>query len=238
PREERETEALQLNNIINALRAQFAQIPGANISVFAPPAIAGIGAVGGLDFRLQALQGQPPEEIAQVAGALLGYFNRSKQIGGAATTFNANVPQIYVDVDRSRAEALGLSVSDIYAAIGANFGSRYVNDFTLNGRVFQVNLQADSDFRAHSEDILKLHVRNRSAAMVPLRSVVSLTTVLAPFVITRYSLAASAQVNAVTAPGSSSGQAMAAMEQVASEVLPEGYGYEWSGLSFQERRSS
>ncbi len=238
PWEDRETEALQLNNIINTLRAQFSQVPGANISVFAPPAIAGIGAVGGLDFRLQALQGQPPQEIAQVTSALLGYFNRRPEIGGAATTFNANVPQIYVDVDRARAEALGLSVSDIYASIGANFGSRYVNDFTLNGRVFQVNLQADSDFRAHSEDILKLHVRSRNGTMVPLRSVVSLTTVLAPFVITRYNLSVSAQVNAVPAPSSSSGQAMAAMEQVASEALPDGYGYEWSGLSFQESRSS
>lgn len=238
PWADRETKALQLNSIVNGLRAKFSQVPGANVAVFAPPAIAGMGAVGGLDFRLQALQGQPPQEIAQVVAALLGSINQRPEIAGAATTFNANVPQIYVDVDRSRAEALGLSVSDIYAAIGANFGSRYVNDFTLNGRVFQVNLQADSDFRAHSEDILKLHVRNRSGAMVPLRSVVSLTTVLAPFVITRYNLAASAQVNAVTAPGSSSGQAMAAMEQVASEVLPEGYGYEWSGLSFQERRSS
>lgn len=238
PWADRETRALQLNSIVNGLRAKFSQVPGANVAVFAPPAIAGMGAVGGLDFRLQALQGQPPQEIAQVVASLLGSINQRPEIAGAATTFNANVPQIYVDVDRSRAEALGLSVSDIYAAIGANFGSRYVNDFTLNGRVFQVNLQADSDFRAHSEDILKLHVRNRSGAMVPLRSVVSLTTVLAPFVITRYNLAASAQVNAVTAPGSSSGQAMAAMEQVASEVLPEGYGYEWSGLSFQERRSS
>ncbi|WP_273794545.1 efflux RND transporter permease subunit [Brucella intermedia] len=238
PWADRETKALQLNSIVNGLRAKFSQVPGANVAVFAPPAIAGMGAVGGLDFRLQALQGQPPQEIAQVVASLLGSINQRPEIAGAATTFNANVPQIYVDVDRSRAEALGLSVSDIYAAIGANFGSRYVNDFTLNGRVFQVNLQADSDFRAHSEDILKLHVRNRSGAMVPLRSVVSLTTVLAPFVITRYNLAASAQVNAVTAPGSSSGQAMAAMEQVASEVLPEGYGYEWSGLSFQERRSS
>ncbi len=135
-----------------------------------------------------------------MTSALLGYFNQRPEIGGAATTFNANVPQIYVDVDRARAEALGLSVSDIYAAIGANFGSRYVNDFTLNGRVFQVNLQADADFRAHSEDILKLHVRSRNGTMVPLRSVVSLTTVLAPFVITRYNLSVSAQVNAVPAP--------------------------------------
>jgi len=238
PWEDREKEELRLNNIIGSLRSQFAQIPGAIVSVFAPPAIAGIGSVGGLDFRLQALQGQSTEEIAQVTNALLGYFNQSKEIGGAATTFNANVPQIYVDVDRSRAEALGLSVSDIYSVIGANFGSRYVNDFTLNGRVFQVNLQADSDFRAHSEDILKLHVRNRNGTMVPLRSVVSLTTVLAPFVITRYNLSVSAQVNAVPAAGASSGQAMAAMETVASQKLPDGYGYEWSGLSFQESRSS
>ncbi|RLL74491.1 efflux RND transporter permease subunit [Ochrobactrum soli] len=238
PWEDREKEELRLNNIIGTLRSQFAQIPGAIVSVFAPPAIAGIGSVGGLDFRLQALQGQSTEEMAQVTNALLGYFNQNGEIGGAATTFNANVPQIYVDVDRSRAEALGLSVSDIYAVIGANFGSRYVNDFTLNGRVFQVNLQADSDFRAHSEDILKLHVRNRNGTMVPLSSVVSLTTVLAPFVITRYNLSVSAQVNAVPAPGASSGQAMAAMETVASQKLPDGYGYEWSGLSFQESRSS
>ena len=148
------------------------------------------------------------------------------------------MPQIYVDVDRARAEALGLSVSDIYAAIGANFGSRYVNDFTLNGRVFQVNLQADSDFRAHAEDILKLHVRNRTGTLVPLRGVVSLTTVLAPFVITRYNLSVSAQINALPAPTASSGEAMSAMADVAATALPDGYGYEWSGLSFQENRSS
>lgn len=238
PWEDRETRALQLNSIIASLRSQFMQIPGANVAVFAPPAVAGLGSVGGLDFRLQALQGQPPEDIAQVTSALLGYINRQAAIGGAATTFNANVPQIYVDVDRARAEALGLSVSDIYAAIGANFGSRYVNDFTLNGRVFQVNLQADSDFRAHAEDILKLHVRNRTGTLVPLRGVVSLTTVLAPFVITRYNLSVSAQINAVPAPTASSGEAMSAMADVAATALPDGYGYEWSGLSFQENRSS
>jgi HAE1 family hydrophobic/amphiphilic exporter-1/multidrug efflux pump len=238
PWQDRTSQALQLNAIIATLRAQFAQVPGATISVFAPPAIAGIGSVGGLDFRLQALQGQPPEDIAQVTSAFLGYVNQRREIGGAATTFNANVPQIYVDVDRSRAEALGVSVSDVYATIGASFGSRYVNDFTLNGRVFQVNLQADSDFRAHSEDILELHVRSRNGTMVPLRSVASLTTVLAPFVITRYNLSVSAQVNAVPAPVSSTGQAMAVMEAVASESLPAGYGYEWSGLSFQESTSS
>lgn len=238
PWEDRTTAALKLDGIVAGLRAKFSQVPGAVISVFAPPAIAGIGSVGGMDFRLQALRGQSPEEIAQVTNAFLVKVSQAKDIGGAATTFNANVPQIYVDVDRARAEALGLSVSDIYSAIGSNFGSRYVNDFTIDGRVFQVNLQADSDFRAHSEDILDLYVRSRNGTMVPLQSVVSLTTVLSPFVLTRYNLSVSAQVNAIPAAGASSGQGMAAMEKIAAEVLPDSYGFEWSGLSFQESRSS
>ncbi len=238
PWADRRSHELQLNSILAVLRAQFASIPGANVAVFAPPAISGIGAVGGLDFRLQALRGQSPEDVAQTLRALLGAFNHLPELAGAASPFNADVPQVYVDVDRSQAEALGLSVSDIYSTIGANFGSRYVNDFTLNGRVFQVNLQADSDYRAHTEDILNLHVRGRSGAMVPLRSVVSLTTVLAPFTISRYNLSVSAPVNAVAAPGGSSGAAMSAMANAASEVLPDGFSYEWSGLSFQEQSSS
>src|SRR5690606_6906984 len=121
---------------------RFASIPGANIAVFAPPAIPGIGAVGGLDMRLQALRGQPPEEIAQVVRSFLAAANQAPEIGGVSSTFSADVPQVFVDVDRTRAEQLGLSVGQIYATLGAHFGSRYVNDFTLEGRVYQVNLQA------------------------------------------------------------------------------------------------
>ncbi|WP_331372884.1 efflux RND transporter permease subunit [Sinorhizobium chiapasense] len=238
PWDQRETPELQLSAILANLRAQFSTVPGANIAVFAPPAIAGIGAVGGLDLRLQALQGQRPEEIAQVARAFVSEINQQPEVGGAATTFSADVPQIYVDVDRTRAEALGVSVADIYSTIGASFGSRYVNDFTLEGRVFQVNLQADAEHRADAEDILNLHVRNRTGAMVPLRTVVSTTTVLAPFVLSRYNLSVAAQINGQAAPGGSSGTAMDAIERVAVQELPAGYGFEWSGLSFQERRSS
>jgi HAE1 family hydrophobic/amphiphilic exporter-1/multidrug efflux pump len=238
PWEERRTPELQLNAILAKLRATFSTIPGANIAVFAPPAISGIGAVGGLDLRLQALKGQPPEEIAQVVRAFVTAINQQPEIGGAATTFNADVPQIFVNVDRSRAEALGVSVSDIYSTIGANFGSRYVNDFTLQGRVFQVNLQADDEHRADADDILNLHVRSRTGAMVPLRTVVTTTTVLAPFVISRYNLSVAAQINGQPVPGGSSGAAMDAIERVAAQDLPAGYGFEWSGLSFQERRSS
>lgn len=238
PWEQRRTPELQLAAILAKLRARFSTMPGAIVSVFAPPAISGIGAVGGLDLRLQALQGQPPEEIEQVVRAFISKVNQQPEIGGLATTFNADVPQIYVDVDRSRAEALGVSVSDVYSTIGANFGSRYVNDFTLQGRVFQVNLQADAAHRSNAEDILDLHVRSRNGAMVPLRTIVSTKVVLAPFTISRYNLFPAAQINGQAAPGGSSGAAMAAAERVAAQELPQGYGLEWSGLSFQERRSS
>ncbi len=236
PWEQRTAPELRLDALLARLRAQFSTIPGANVSVFAPPAISGMGAVGGLDLRFQALQGQRPEEIAQVVRAFVAALNQAPEIGGMATTFSADVPQIYVDVDRGRAEALGVSVSDIYSTIGANFGSRYVNDFTLQGRVFQVNLQADAQHRAHAEDILKLHVRNRAGAMVPLRTAVSTRTVLAPFVIARYNMAVAAQINGQPPPGGSSGSAMDAAERIAAQELPAGYGVEWSGLSFQERR--
>ncbi|WEX10752.1 efflux RND transporter permease subunit [Chelativorans sp. AA-79] len=237
PWDQRRTTDLQLGAILAKLRAQFSTIPGAIVSVFAPPAISGLGAVGGLDLRLQALEGQPPEEIAAVVRGFVTAVNQQPEVGGMSTTFSADVPQIFVDVDRIRAQALGVSAADIYATIGANFGSRYVNDFTLQGRVFQVNLQGDSEHRANAEDILNLHVRSRIGSMVPLRTVVSTTVVLAPFVISRYNLAVAAPINGQAAPDGSSGAAMDAIERVAADALPAGYGFEWSGLSFQERRS-
>ncbi|WP_029076551.1 efflux RND transporter permease subunit [Kaistia adipata] len=238
PWSERETPALQINALLAKLRARFTTIPGANVAIFAPPPIPGIGTVGGLDLRLQALRGQPPIEIAQVARSLISAANKEPAIGGLSTTFNPDVPQIYINVDRTRAEALGLSVDAIYATLGANFGSLYVNDFTHQGRVYQVNMQADASFRANPDDVLNIYVRNASGDMVPLRTVVSLTTILGPYVISRYNLLPAAQINGAAAPGSSSGEAIAAVERVAAETLPAGYGFEWSGLSYQETQSS
>ena len=236
--DERDAPQTRLASILGTLRAQFAAIPGANIAVFAPPAIPGIGAVGGFDLRLQALQGQPPAEIAQVARSLLAAINQAPEVGGAFTSFNADVPQIFIDVDRDRAASLGLRVGDIYAALGATFGSRYVNDFTREGRVFQVNLQADAAHRANAEDILEMHVRNTNGEMVPLRTLASISTVLAPYSISRYNLSVAAPINGQAAPGGSSGAALAGIERIAAQTLPPGYGVEWSGLSFQERQST
>lgn len=237
PWDQRTERELQLRSLLATLRNHFMTVPGANITVFAPPAIPGVGAVGGLDLRLQALRGQPAEEIAQVARAFIGQVNQEPEIGALTTTFSADVPQIFVDVDRTRAEMLGVSVADIYSTIGAYFGSRYVNDFTLEGRVFQVNLQADAEARDGLEDLMTLDIRSRTGALVPLRNVASATTVLAPYVLSRYNLWVSAPINGEAAPGASSGQAMAAVARVAAETLPEGYGYEWSGLSYQEQEA-
>lgn len=234
PWADRTTTETQLQAILGALRARFFVEPGANITAFAPPPIPGVGSVGGFDMRLQALLGQPPEEIAQVARSLIAAVNAAPEVAGAATSFSADVPQLFVDVDRVRAEALGLSVGDIYATVGAFMGSRYVNDFTREGRVFQVNLQADADYRATAEDVLALHVRNRDGQMTPLRAVATVTTVLAPYSLSRYNLFASAPINGQAAPGASSGAAIDAIERAAAETLPEGYGIAWSGLSYQE----
>jgi len=238
PWEERESAELQLGALIGRLQGAFSAIPEANVAIFAPPAIPGIGAVGGLDLRLQALLGQPPEEVAQVLRSFLAELNQAPEIGGMSSTFSADVPQIFVDVDRVRAENLGLSAGQIYATLGAHFGSRYVNDFTLQGRVYQVNLQADADFRNDVEDILNLYARSSSGAMVPLRTVLSTTTILAPYTISRYNLSTAAPVNGLPAADASSGEAMAAVERTAAESLPQGYGYAWSGLSFQEAQTA
>ncbi|WP_366555762.1 efflux RND transporter permease subunit [Aquibaculum sediminis] len=236
--DERGEAGINLRDMIMGLQSQFFTMPGANIMAFVPPPIPGVGTVGGLDFRLQALRGQPPEEVAQVARSFLGAANQAPEIGGASTTFNADVPQLFVNVDRDRAQLLGLSVGQIYSTLGAHFGSRYVNDFTLDGRVYQVKLQAEADYRNDAEDIMGLYARSTNGDMVPLRSVVSVTTVLGPYIIPRYNLMVSPSINGQTAPGASTGDAMAAFERTAAEVLPEGYGFEWSGMSLQETQTA
>ncbi|WP_324753896.1 efflux RND transporter permease subunit [Roseovarius sp. Pro17] len=238
PWDERTDDDQQLQAMIGKLNQQFAAIPGAVIGVFAPPSIPGIGAVGGLDLRLQALAGQSPEELAEVLQSFITKANQSPAIGGLRTTFSASVPLVRVEVDRTRAERLGLSVADIYDVIGANFGSSYVNDFIKGGRVFQVNIQADADFRATADDILRLEARNKDGQMVPLSTVVTVTDDLGPYILQRYNLYTAAQINGQPAEGGSSGAAMGAVSQVAADVLPDGYDFAWAGLSFQQTQSS
>jgi hydrophobe/amphiphile efflux-1 (HAE1) family protein len=224
--------------MIGRITGQLAAIPSANVIAFNPPAISGLGASGGFDMRVQALGGQSPQELASAAGGLILKANQSPAIGRAYTTFTASVPQIFVNVDRTKTELLNVSVGDVFRTMQAHLGSQYVNDFNLFSRVYQVKVQDDAAFRDRVDQIDRLYVRSATGAMVPLRSLVTLSTVLGPQTVSRFNLFPAVTVNGSSAPGRSSGEALAALEQIASTQLPQGYGFEWSGLSLQERSAS
>ncbi|MCL4685700.1 multidrug efflux RND transporter permease subunit [Myxococcota bacterium] len=237
PWSERRDAERQLAGILARLHRAFAEIPEASLAAFAPSPIPGVGSTDGFDLRLEAQRGQSPVDLAQVVRSLVTEANQDPRIATAYSAFSADVPQIYVRVDRDKAELLGVSLARTYRTLGSLMGSRYVNDFTLGGRVHQVNLQADAPHRRHPEDVLAVHVRNDRGEMVPLRTYAEIDTVFGPFALPRYNLFTAATLNGQAASGHSSGEAIAALEEVATRVLPEGYGVEWSGLSFQEKRA-
>ena len=228
---------LRIEGLTSRVRREMAAIPEADISVFSPPAIRGLGRTGGLDFQLQALGNQTPQELAAVTRALVVAANQDPALQAFFSTYSADVPQLALDLDRTKAEMLNVPVSTVYSTLQANLGSRFVNDFNLFSRVYQVKVQADTPFRNTVEDITKLHVRSTDGGMVPIGNLATISTVLAPQVVTRYNQFTSAQINGEAAVGVSSGEAMDAMERVAARTLPDGYAYQWSSLSYQERQT-
>jgi len=236
PWDERTKPELQLDPILGRIRGAMAAIPSANIAAFPLPPIRGLGTTGGFDFRLQALRGQTPQELSSVMRSLVVAANQDPEIAAAFSTFSAEVPQRFVDLDRTKAESMKLPVGEIFSTMQAQLGSRYVNDFNLFDRVYQVKIQADANFRSSDSDIQELYVRSTDGNMVPLSTLVSTSTILGPQQMNRYNQFSSAQINGEAAPGFSSGEGMAAMERLAAQVLPEGYAYAWSSLSYQEQK--
>lgn len=222
---------------MGGLRAKLAAIPSANIFAFAPPAIQGLGTTGGFDFRLQALGDQSPQDIAAVTRAMIIAANQDPALRAVFSTYTANVPQLFVNLDRTKAQTMNVPVSRVFSTLQAQLGSRYVNDFNLYSRVFQVKVQADAASRDTVDDIKRLYARSDNGDMVPLDSLMTLSTILAPQVITRYNQFITAQINGEAAQGFSSGEAMKEMARIAADTLPDGYAFEWSGLSFQEQKS-
>jgi len=237
PWDERKTPDLKSNGILARLRPQLAAIPSAEIFAFGRPAIRGLGNTSGFNFQLQALGDQSPQELSAVTRALVVAANQDPMLAGVFSTYSAAVPQIFLDLDRTKAELLKVPVSRVFSTLQAQLGSRYVNDLNLYSRVFQVKVQADIPFRDTLEDIGRIYVRSNAGDMVPLSSLAKLTTILAPQLVTRYNQFASAQVNGEGSPGHSSGDAMDAMARVAAKTLPKGFGYEWSAISYQEKKS-
>ncbi|MBW2023450.1 MAG: efflux RND transporter permease subunit [Deltaproteobacteria bacterium] len=237
PWDERITSGTSLEAIVGQVQRKLASVPDARILTFIPPPVRGLGRTGGFDFRLQALRGQSPQEMAAAARALVLSANRDPGLLRVFTTYRAETPQIYVDLDRTKAETMGIPVVRVYKTLQAYLGSAYANDFNLFGRVYQVKIQADAPFRDMKDDISRLYVKNDQGDMVPIKELVRLSTVLGPQQVYRYNQFPSVQVNGQAAPGTSSTEAMSIMERVASRTLPEGYSFDWSSMSFQERRA-
>jgi hydrophobe/amphiphile efflux-1 (HAE1) family protein len=223
-----------VQQVIQRLSGPFAALPAATVTAFNPPAIPGLGRTGGFDFRLEGLTGQSPQEMAAAAGALLYAANQNPALSTVFTTYNAAVPSIQLELDRAKAEVLGVAPSDVFGALQAHLGSVFVNDFNLYSRVFQVRVQDEADFRRNLTDIGQLYVRSSHGAMIPLPSLVTLTSILGPDLVTRYNLFPSVNINGQAAPGHSSGEAIQAMAQLAAQRLPAGFSYEWSGLTYQQ----
>ncbi len=238
PWRERKRRSLQLGSIVRQAQMKLAAISAANCFAFTPPPIMGIGTSGGFDFRLLALQGQDPQELFGVAMSLMMAANRQPGLRRVFTTYTADTPQVLLNVDRTRAQYLKVPVSRIFSTLQAQLGSAYVNDFNLYDRTYQVKIQAEAPFRDSLTDIGRLYVRSDNGNMVPMTSLATLSTILGPQLINRYNQFPSARFNGTAAPGFSSGQAMALMERLATKILPPGYGYQWSSMSYQERKAS
>jgi hydrophobe/amphiphile efflux-1 (HAE1) family protein len=237
PWDERTRPDQRLDALVGQAMGRLAAISSANIFAFAPPPIQGLGITGGFDFRLQALEDQSSREIAAATRALVIAANKNPALMRVFSTYTANTPQIFVNVDRTRAETLKIPVSRVFATLQQQLGSGYVNDFNLYGRVYQVKVQAEASYRNAAEDISRLYVRSDDGKMVPMRSLITLSTVLAPQIVYRYNQFTSVQINGNAAPGVSTGEAMAIMESLADRTLPDGYSFDWSSMSFQERKA-
>ncbi|WKD48434.1 efflux RND transporter permease subunit [Microbulbifer spongiae] len=233
PWEERTSSENHQFAIMERLQKKLEAIPNAQIMPFAIPPLPGIGTVGGFEFVLEDLQGRSILELSQVLFDLLGNANQRAEIAQAFTSYQASTPQLELTLDKEKAHVLGVPLPQVYFTLQTLLGGYYINDFNLYGKVFRVIAQADAQFRDEEENLAGFYVRANSGGLVPVTSVATITPVVAPQTITRYNLYNSITINGAPAPGFSSGQAMDAMEALAQN-LPEGYGYEWTGISFQE----
>ncbi len=227
-----------ISAVIAKLAPTFNAIPSAEIISFNPPAIPGISTTGGINFVLEARGGQSYQQLASTARGLIFAANQNPNLSSVFTSFSAAVPQLMVHVDTARAALLGVTPAAIYQVLQANLGGQFVNDFNYQNFIFQVVVQAESQFRNKVSDIDQLHVRSAAGAMVPLDSLVTVSTILGADAVNTYNLFPAVLINGSAAAGKSSGQAIAAMEQVAAQHLPSDYGYNWTAMSYQELQSA
>ena len=225
--------------ILDRLRGPLFGISGAIVIPFEPPAVQGLGQFGGFQFEVQDQGNHTLQDLDKTTHDLTraGAERKEKDLTGLFTTYTASDPQYVVTIDREKAKSLHIPLSQITDTLGVYMGSAYINDFDFNNRSYRVYVQADKQFRSHPQDIGQYYVRSDSGAMIPLENLVNISQSAAPQVISHYNLFRSAEINGSAAPGFSSGQAITAMQQLSARVLPQGYTYEWSGISLEELAS-
>ncbi|MEZ9834915.1 efflux RND transporter permease subunit [Vibrio breoganii] len=228
-----EHSSFAISNRINGIAAN--KIPDAVVFAMGPPAVPGMGSASGFEFVLEDTLGRSRTDLAQLMNDVIQEANKQPEIAYTFSTFRANVPHYYVDIDREKAKQLGVSLTDIFQTLQGNLGSMYVNDFTMLGKNFRVTMQADSEYRGSMDDLGRFFVRSNQGAMVPLSTLITHEQVFEPDVAWRYNMYRSAVIQGQPAPGFSSGDAIAAMERVAEQMLPQGYQYEWTGMAYQEK---
>ncbi|WP_439536125.1 efflux RND transporter permease subunit [Methyloversatilis sp.] len=234
PFDERKSDDLSAGAIAASLNRKFAAIQDAYIAVFPPPPVMGLGTLGGFKLQLQDRGSLGYAELDAAAQAFVAAAAKAPELGPTFSSYQINVPQLDVDLDRARAKQLGVPITDVFDTMQIYLGSLYVNDFNRFGRVYQVRAQADAPFRAQAEDILQLKTRNANGDMVPLSSLVTVRPSFGPEMVVRYNGYTAADINGGPAPGYSSDQAQAAAERIAAETLPRGVKFEWTDLTYQK----
>ena len=233
PFEERHAAELSAENVIAALRRRLSkEVNEAAVAVFGAPPIRGLGSAGGFRIMIEDRGGVGVETLQAQTDNLIALGNKEPGLVGLFTVFRANTPQLYVDVDRTKCEAMGVSLGEVNDALQVNMGGLYVNDFNLFGRTWQVNVQADTPFRMDRNDVRRLRVRNREGRMVPLGTLASVEDASGPFVISRYNMYPAASINGAGLPGVSTGETIAIMERLARQNLPSSMGFEWTEVTY------
>jgi len=238
PYGERPGAAHSAESVIARLRGPLGGITDALVIPFLPPAVQGLGAFGGFQYVVEDQGGHSLDDLAKVAQDVVGQGNADRRLSGLFTSYTANDPQFVVTIDREKAKALHVPVQQVTGALQVYMGSAYVNDFDFNNRSYRVYVQADRQFRSQPRDLRQLYARADGGAMVSLDNLVRVEQTTTPSVITHYNLFRSAEINGAAAPGQSSGTAIAAMEELSRKALPQGFGYEWTGLSLEELESA
>jgi hydrophobe/amphiphile efflux-1 (HAE1) family protein len=223
------------DEVANELRGSLSSITAGNLLVIAPPPVSGLGTGGGFKMIIEDRGGAGLQALEAAAFAMMGAAAQEEGIAGAFTTFNTRTPRLYADIDRARAEQLGVPVENIFSTLGTYLGSSYINDFNYLGRTFRVTAQADAPYRDDIADIGRLRTRSSTGTMVPLDAVMSLRNDAGAYRVVRYNLYRAAELQGDTLPGYSSGQSLATMEALADRVLPQGFDHEWTEIAYQQQ---